>query len=230
MTIQERIDAIHAGMQAACDRSGRSIADVQLIAVSKTYSAQYIRGAMDCGQTLFGESRIQEAEAKIGMLPSQAQWHLIGHLQTNKAKKAVRLFSVIHSVDSLHLLQEIEKCAAQAGRTIGIFIEVNISGEASKHGVVPEAAADLVLQANDMLHLDIKGLMTVPPWSDDRDKIRPHFHNLRLLRDEIVAQTSIPLPDLSMGMSHDYDLAIEEGATYIRVGTAIFGERHAPEK
>jgi hypothetical protein len=195
-------------------------AHVTLVAVTKTVPPERVDEALAAGITVFGENKIQEAKAKIPAVSSRARWHFIGHLQTNKARDAVELFDLIHSVDSLKLAGELNKCAERAGKTQPILLEVNMSGEASKFGVKPGDVPALVAEVSRFPRLELRGLMTVPPFGRDA---RPFFRQLRQLRDEIG------LRDLSMGMSHDYEIAIEEGATLIRLGTAIFGERKKHE-
>jgi pyridoxal phosphate enzyme (YggS family) len=189
---------------------------VALIAVSKTVPPELIEEALAAGQTLFGESKVQEAKAKIPVVSSRARWHLVGHLQSNKARDAVALFDLIHSVDSVKLAAALNKWADHAGKTQQILLEVNVSGEASKFGFRPEDVPAALDQINALPRLEVRGLMTVPPAGKDA---RPFFRQLRELRDRLG------LPELSMGMSQDFAAAIEEGATMVRIGTAIFGER-----
>jgi hypothetical protein len=210
---------IRRRMAEACRRAGRNPDDVRLVAVSKTYSASAVRAAAEEGQRLFGENRVQEAAAKIPACPDRLEWHLIGHLQGNKAAAAVRLFDWIHSVDSVKLVGTLERHAADAGKDLNILLEVNVSGEAAKSGCKPEELGALVEAANRCPHLVLRGLMTVPPVAEDPEEARPHFRRLRELRD------LYGLEELSMGMTHDFPVAIEEGATFIRVGTALFGAR-----
>ena len=206
-------------MAEACLRAGRKPGDVRLVAVSKTYAAEAVRAAAEEGQRLFGENRVQEAAAKIPACPDRLEWHLIGHLQGNKAGAAVRLFDWIHSVDSAKLVDALERHAAAAGKDLNILLEVNVSGEAAKSGCKPEELGALVEAANRCPHLVLRGLMTVPPIVENPEEARPHFRRLRELRDRYG------LEELSMGMTHDFPVAIEEGATFIRVGTALFGAR-----
>ena len=179
--------------------------------------------AAEAGQILFGENRVQEAQAKIPLCSGRLQWHLIGHLQSNKARLAASgLFRMIHSVDSESLLRELDKYAATP---LPVLLQVNISGEGSKEGCAPEEAAILINTANNCSRVEVHGLMTIPPFTPDPEKARIHFSDLRKLRDRLQQETGTPLPELSMGMSHDFEVAIEEGATFIRVGTGIFGGR-----
>jgi hypothetical protein len=194
-----------------------------LIAVSKAIEPELVEDAFVAGLTIFGESKVQEAKAKIPMVSSRARWHLIGHLQSNKARDAVDLFDVIHSVDSLKLAEEVNKWADRAGKTQAILLEVNVSGEASKFGLKPEDLESTLMAINPLRRLEIRGLMTVAPYVKEAAEVRPYFRRLRALRD------ALGLRELSMGMSHDYEVAIEEGATLLRIGTAIFGERKRRE-
>ena len=168
---------------------------------------------------------MQEAKAKIPLVSSRARWHMIGHLQTNKARDAVALFELIHSVDSAKLAAELDKWAGRAGKTQPILLEINVSGEASKSGLKPEDLAATLEQINALPRIEIRGLMTMAPFAEDAEKARPHFRRLRELRDEMENRFGVRLPELSMGMSHDFEAAVEEGATMVRIGTAIFGER-----
>lgn len=229
-SMQERLEDIENRIDAACRRCGRDRTSVNLLPVSKTHSPDKVGEAADCGLTVFGENRIQEARGKIPLCPGHLRWHLIGHLQTNKAKFVPPLFDMVHSVDSARVLESLEKACAACGRTLPITLEVNVAGEGSKFGMKPEEVQTAVSQANDMPHLEPVGLMTIPPFTEDPEKTRKHFAALRELRDQCEQRTGIPLPELSMGMSHDFEVAIEEGATWIRVGTGIFGKRGSPWK
>ncbi|HET9180339.1 MAG TPA: YggS family pyridoxal phosphate-dependent enzyme [Terriglobia bacterium] len=228
MNIAENIERVQEGIHRACQRSGRDAKDVRLIAVSKTQPAEAIRQAHGAGLREFGENGVQEASAKRRRLEDiDAVWHLIGHLQSNKAKHACRLFDWIHSVDSLHLAEKIDREAAALGRKMPVLIEVHLGEEPSKFGVEQD---DLVRMAEGMAmmrSLELRGLMTLPPFFDDPQAVRPYFRRLRELAERIGAQRlpGVQMRELSMGMSHDFEIAIEEGATIVRVGTAIFGER-----
>ena len=222
MEIQKNLEIIEERICAACEKAGRSRDDVKLVAVSKRKPAEAVIEAAEAGQILFGENRVQEAQTKIPMCPSNLHWHLIGHLQSNKAKLAAGLFRMIHSVDSKKLLCTLDEHAATP---LPILIQVNISGEGSKSGCAPEEVAGLIEAANNCSQVEVHGLMTLPPFTPDPEKARSHFFNLRKLRDELQEATGTPLPELSMGMSNDFEIAIQEGATFIRVGTDIFGER-----
>jgi pyridoxal phosphate enzyme (YggS family) len=221
--VSDNINLVRQRIAAAAARAGRSRDDVTLIAVSKAIEPECIEAALATGQTLFGESRIQEARAKIPLVSGRARWHMVGHLQTNKARDAVALFELIHSVDSLKLAVELDKWAERAGKTQGILLEVNVSGEASKFGLKPEDLQSTVAEINKLSRLEVQGLMTIAPFVEDSDRARPYFHRLRELRD------TLGLRELSMGMTHDFEVAIEEGATMVRIGTAIFGERKRHE-
>lgn len=223
MSIRDHLEAIETRLVCACQRAGRRREEVQLIAVSKRNPFERVLEAAEAGQLLFGENRVQEAQRKIPRCPAELHWHLIGHLQTNKAKLAASgLFRMIHSVDSEKLLCALD---AHATTPLPILIQVNISGEGSKSGCAPADAAHLIDVANRSAHLEVHGLMTLPPFTPDPERARVHFAALRTLRDELQEKTATLLPELSMGMSNDFEIAIEEGATFVRVGTDIFGER-----
>ena len=226
-SIKSRLATINDRIRQAAAAAVRAPESVRLVAVSKTHPADRVREAVACGQAVFGENYIQEARDKVAALyDTPAQWHFIGHLQTNKAKYAVRLFELIHSVDSLRLAEAINKEAAKTGKTQRILIQVNISGEETKSGTAPEETRELVRKAIALPHLRVEGLMTMPPYFDDPVRARPFFRRLREIRDAIVAAApGHPLPELSMGMTGDFETAIAEGATLVRIGTAIFGER-----
>jgi hypothetical protein len=184
-----------------------------------------VKAAADLGLTLFGENKVQEAKAKIPQCPGKLRWQLVGHLQTNKVRDAVELFEMIQSVDSLHLAQEINKRAEQTAKRMAILLEVNVAGEASKFGYEPERLLAELKDVNALPRLEIHGLMAVPPWSAEPESSRPHFRQLRELKAQCEQMLGAPLPHLSMGMTGDFEIAIEEGATIIRIGTALFGER-----
>ncbi|MDH3346203.1 MAG: YggS family pyridoxal phosphate-dependent enzyme [Kiritimatiellaceae bacterium] len=223
MSIIENFQTIEERICAACEKADRSRDEVKLIAVSKRKPLESVLEAADAGQLLFGENRVQEAQLKIPMSPTNLHWHLIGHLQSNKAKVAASgLFRMIHSVDSEKLLLALDEYATMP---LPVLIQVNVSGEGSKSGCVPEEASTLIEIANNSSHIEVHGLMTIPPFTPDPEKSRSHFSNLRKLRDELQKTTGTPLPELSMGMSNDFEIAIEEGATFVRVGTDIFGAR-----
>jgi pyridoxal phosphate enzyme (YggS family) len=215
---------VRARIAAAVDRGGRRPEEVALVAVSKTVDAARIREAVAVGLRVFGENRVQEAREKIPAVPG-ASWHLIGSLQRNKAKEAVRLFQMIESVDSEDLADELSRRAVQQERTLDVLIQVNVAREPQKHGAAPEETASLMRRVADLPGLRLRGLMTIAPLVANPDEARPVFRALRELRDRIERETSISLAELSMGMSDDFEVAIEEGATMVRVGRAIFGDR-----
>lgn len=223
-SFEERVRLVRQRLQEACDRCGRHVNEVELVAVSKYHPASAVDEAVSCGLTLFGESRVQEALEKIPQCREGLQWQFIGHLQRNKARKAVELFDVIHSIDSLRLLSALDRSCEELGREISVYLEVNVSGEMAKFGIEPDALLGLLEEASSLKRVNLLGLMTMPPRSPDPEAARPHFAALRKLRDK-AAEAGYPLEGLSMGMSHDFEVAIEEGCTSVRVGTAIFGER-----
>ncbi len=226
-TIADHIEIIRKRMAEAAARAGRNPQSIRLMAVSKTVEPQRIREAIDAGITVLGENYVQEAREKIPALGHEVQWHMIGHLQTNKAKYVANLFDWIHSVDRLELAGELDKRAGQNNRKLNVLVEVNVSGEDSKSGAEPSEVPELVRQISALPNLSIRGLMTMPPYSDDPETSRPYFVALRNLRDTIAAAAipGVSMDELSMGMTDDFEVAIEEGATIIRVGRAIFGER-----
>jgi PLP dependent protein len=223
--IAHRLEDVRAAIAAAAQRSRRDPGSVRLVAVSKTVDLSLIRAAIDAGQDLFGENYLQEARDKIAVLGRQVIWHLVGHLQSNKAREAVTLFDLIHGVDRLKLARALDAAAARLGKVQDVLIQVNQAGEATKSGVEPEEAPALLKEVARLPHLKVLGLMTMPPWFPDPEAARPYFHALRELRDHLRGLTGLPLPELSMGMSGDFAVAVEEGATLVRVGTAIFGSR-----
>lgn len=225
MSLAENLANIQQRINAACVRAGRDPSTVTLLAVSKGHTPDAIREALDLGLQFFGESKIQEAKVKIPQCPGRARWHMIGHLQTNKARDAVQLFEMIHSVDSLHLAEEINKRADQMAKSMPVLIEVNLAGEASKFGYKPDSLLADLDQLNALQRLEIHGLMTMAPWSPDPERARPVFRALRELKFRCEDKLGAPLQHLSMGMSGDFEPAIEEGATLVRIGTSLFGER-----
>jgi len=222
--IRERLTAVRRRIEAAAGRSGRAAASVTLVAVSKTMPVEAIREAVAEGATILGENRVQEARDKIEALAGAAEWHLIGHLQTNKAKLAVGLFDRIHSLDSIRLAHELERHAVEAGRRVRCLVQVNVGGEEQKNGASESEVRPLLEAASRLPHILVEGLMAIPPFLSDPEAVRPFFRRLRVLREEL-ARDGFFLPDLSMGMTQDFEVAIEEGATLVRVGTAIFGPR-----
>jgi hypothetical protein len=230
VSLAENLEKIQQRIRAACDRCDREPNSVTLLAVTKSQPPETVRAAADLGLTLFGENKVQEAKAKIPLCPGRLRWHFIGHLQSNKCRDAVELFEMVQSVDSLSLAQEISKRADQAAKTMPVLLEVNVAGETSKFGYQPEQLRAELGKINALPRIEIHGLMTVPPWSAEPEKTRPHFRRLRELKLECEQILGAPLPHLSMGMSGDFDVAIEEGATMVRIGTALFGPRPAAGK
>jgi pyridoxal phosphate enzyme (YggS family) len=220
-----RLAQVRERMADAARKSGRTADQIELVAVSKTHAAEKVQEAIEAGQLLFGESRVQEARAKIPLLPSRLRWHFIGHLQKNKIRHALPLFELFHGIDSLALAQEMERIAEEEGMQPRVLLEVNVAGEASKHGFSPEALRRDLEAALSLGRLTIEGLMTLPPFAPEAEASRQYFIALRELRDQLEAEFEVRLPQLSMGMSGDFPIAIEEGATLVRVGTGIFGER-----
>ncbi|MEY2408397.1 MAG: dependent protein [Verrucomicrobiota bacterium] len=227
MTVAENLGEIRRRIETACARVGRDPASITLLGASKGMPPETVRQAADAGVTLFGENKVQEARAKIPGCPSRLRWHLIGRLQSNKCRDAVALFEMIQSVDSLSLAAEIHKWAEKQARTILVLLEVNVAGESSKTGFQPDELLKTIAAINAFPRLEVHGLMTIGPWTADPEKARPVFRKLRELRRQCDEIVGAPLPHLSMGMSGDFEIAIEEGATIIRLGTALFGPRPA---
>ena len=225
MDFAENLNSIRQRIAAACAQAGRDESSVTLLAVSKMHPPEAIRAAVDAGQIFFGENKIQEAKAKIPLSPSRARWQFIGHLQSNKVRDAVELFEMIQGVDSLAIAREISKRAEQAAKTMPILLEVNVAGEASKFGYKPEQLLAELNELNALPRIEVHGLMAIPPFTPLAEKSRPYFQRLRQLKVQAEAVLGAPLPQLSMGMSGDFEVAIAEGATIVRVGTALFGER-----
>jgi len=223
--IAGNLNVIRQRIRAACDRCDREPNSVTLLAVTKGQPPEMVQAAADLGLMLFGENKVQEAKAKIPLCPGRLRWHFIGHLQSNKSRDAVESFEMIQSVDSLPLAQEISKRAGQAARTLPVLLEVNVAGEASKFGYPPERLLAELKEIGALPRIEIHGLMAVPPWSAEPEASRPHFRRLRELKLGCERILGIPLPHLSMGMSGDFEVAIEEGATMVRIGTALFGPR-----
>jgi PLP dependent protein len=227
--IAARLTDVRRRLQESAGTAGRAPDAVRLLAVSKTFSLEHIQAAVEAGQRDFGENRVQEALQKIDLSTDLTiKWHLIGTLQSNKVRKAVTTFSAIHSVDSLRLLEAIDTAAAEAGASPELLVQVDLAGEATKHGVRPEDAKAIVGTSSRCRAARIVGLMTIPPYFDDPELARPYFATLRDLRARLLQEGLEPqsLRELSMGMSHDFEIAVQEGATMVRLGTAIFGERH----
>jgi hypothetical protein len=223
-TIKENLLGVTERIEKAARRVGRDPKEVNLVAVSKTVESARIKEAIEAGVSIMGENYVQEAQKKIEEIGRPVAWHFIGHLQTNKAKYAIRLFEMIHSLDSLPLAEELNRRAEQGGQVAKVMIEVNISGEATKFGTDEEKVFSIARGIVNLNHLSLEGLMTMPPYFDSPEMSRPYYIRLRELKEKMVRE-GIPLRELSMGMSNDFEIAIEEGATYVRVGTAIFGER-----
>ena len=221
----DNLNSIQQRIRAACERGGRPHDSVTLLAVSKTHPPETIRSAAEGGQLLFGENKIQEARAKIPLCPGKCRWHFIGHLQSNKVRDAVELFAMIQSVDSLNLAQEINRRCEQAAKTMPVLLEVNVAGEASKFGYHPELLLAQLNELSALPKIEIHGLMAIPPYTTEPEKARPHFRRLRNLKSQCEDILGAPLPCLSMGMSGDFEVAIEEGATQVRIGAALFGPR-----
>jgi len=225
--IAANINTIKQRIAAAAARSRRDPDSIKLLAVTKTVSPLYIGKAIDSGISMFGENYVQEAKEKVAAIGKSVQWHMIGHLQTNKAKYAVQLFDYIHSVDRVDLARELDKKACLTGHKINILIEVNVSGEKTKNGITADTAITLIKDVSRLDNLSVRGLMTMAPYSANPEDSRPYFTGLRNLRDDIIRAgiTGIQMEELSIGMTDDFEVAIEEGATIVRIGRAIFGER-----
>ena len=230
-SLQNRLAAVRGRIAAAAKRSGRGADDITLIAVSKTHAADAIRAAFELGVRHFGENRVQEWEGKRTALHDlQADWHLVGHLQSNKAAKAARFFDSVDSVDDFALVQRLDRARVELGesRKLRVLIEVRIAPEETKSGVTRVGLVALAEQISILNGLDLQGLMCIPPFLDDPGKVRPYFSELRELKENLELHLGKKLPVLSMGMSHDFEVAIEEGATEVRIGTALFGTRALP--
>jgi pyridoxal phosphate enzyme (YggS family) len=221
--------AVRREIAEAATAAGRNPSTVHLVAVSKTHPADAVAVVAGTGQKIFGESRVQEAREKIPACPGDLEWHFIGHLQKNKVRQALPLFSFFHSIDSAALAQAMDRIAGEMGKPVEGLLEVNISGEETKHGFKPDELRQEFAALSKMPHLRIRGLMTMAPYSDHPEDARPVFRALRELRDELQSAHNHPLPELSMGMSGDYAPAIAEGATLVRIGSSIFGDRPAPQ-
>lgn len=221
----ERLASVQSTIEEAARKSGRELSQIELVAVSKTHPPEAVTEALEAGHFLFGESRVQEARAKIPLVPSRARWHFIGHLQKNKIRQALPLFELFHGVDTLELARDIDRIASETGVFPRILLEVNVAGEETKFGFSPEQVTARMEELLALERLQIEGLMTIAPYEPDPEESRPHFVALRELRDRLQTEFRVSLPHLSMGMSGDYAVAVEEGATLVRVGTALFGER-----
>jgi len=225
MDLAANLETIRRRIKTACDRSDREPNSVTLLAVTKTQPPETVDAAAALGLLVFGENKVQEANAKIPLCSARLRWHFIGHLQSNKCRDAVHLFQMIQGVDSLSLAQEINKRASEAAKSMPVLLEVNLAGEASKFGYQPQALLSELKQLSALPRIEVQGLLTVPPWSPDAENSRPHFRRLRELKQKCEQVLGMPLPHLSMGMTGDFEVAIEEGATIVRIGTALFGPR-----
>ena len=234
MTIASNLFAIHERIASAAQRAGRNASDIALMAVSKTVSPERIVEAYDAGQRLFGENRVQDFAEKVGAISEirDAEFHMIGHLQSNKASSAAEMFHAVDSLDSVKLAGRLNTAAEKLGKTLDVLIEINVGGEEAKSGIAPDSPEldQILIAATEWPQLRICGLMTVPPFTEDPEGARPYFRHLRELCDQIEVRhlPSVSLRRLSMGMSHDFEVAIEEGSTCVRIGTAIFGDRPQP--
>lgn len=224
-TISENFQEISHQIAQAEAQAGRAPGSVTLVAVSKVHSPEAILEAVEAGALIFGENRVQEARAKIPLLPSRLQWHLIGHLQSNKVRQALPLFERIHSVDSLDLARDINRIAGELGLFPKILLEVNVAGESTKFGFKPDTLREQMEEILKLDRLALDGLMAIPPFTPKAEESRPYFVALRECRDRLAEEFRLPLSELSMGMSHDFPIAIAEGSTFVRIGTALFGER-----
>ncbi|HOX58660.1 MAG TPA: YggS family pyridoxal phosphate-dependent enzyme [Candidatus Paceibacterota bacterium] len=225
MDLETNVEAVRQRIEAASARAGRQPDSVTLVAVTKGQPPEVVCAAAALGLGLFGENKVQEAKAKIPLCPGRLRWHMVGHLQTNKCRDAVELFEMVQSVDSLRLAEELDRRAEQAARMVPVLLEVNAVGEASKFGCRPDQLLADLPCINALPRLEIQGLMTVPPWTPDPETVRPVFRQMRELKERCEQLLGAPLPHLSMGMTGDFEVAIEEGATIVRVGTALFGAR-----
>jgi len=226
MKAVERYQKIQEQVVRATDRVDRDRASVRLMVVSKAWKAEYIEPIADAGHLVYGENRVLEAIEKISLLPSQLEWHLIGHLQKNKVRKALPAFHTIHSVDSLELARRIDQIALDLGLKSRVLLQVNIGNEPQKNGFSVSEVSSQIPTILALERLNVVGLMAIPPQVETAEQARPYFRNLRLLRDRLESEHGCALPELSMGMTSDFEVAIEEGSTIVRVGSAIFGSRH----
>jgi len=224
LSISENLHSIRSQIAEALAKAGRKDR-VELVAVSKAHGPEAISEAVEAGQLLMGENRVQEARAKAALLPSRIRWHFIGHLQSNKVRQALPLFERIHSVDSLEIARDVNRVATELGLFPKVLLEINVAAESTKHGFKPEALRAEMEALLELDRLAIDGVMAIPPFAPKAEESRKYFAALRETRDRISEEFRVPLPELSMGMSHDFPVAIEEGSTFVRVGTAIFGER-----
>jgi PLP dependent protein len=228
--IAENLARVREQIAQAAAKADRAVDEIELVAISKTHDAEKVRETVEAGQILFGESRVQEARVKIPELPSNLRWHFVGHLQKNKIRHALPLFELIHSVDSLALAQDVNRIAEEEGLHPRVLLELNVAGEGSKFGFKPETLRAEMETLLALPRLTIEGLMTIPPLADEAETSRKYFVQLRELRNALEKEFNLKLPHLSMGMTNDFAIAVEEGATLVRVGTAIFGERSKTQK
>jgi pyridoxal phosphate enzyme (YggS family) len=230
VSIAEDLERVREQITQAAAKAGRAVNEIELVAITKTHPAEKVREAVEAGHTLFGESRVQEARAKIPELPSNLRWHFVGHLQKNKIRHALPLFELFHGVDSLALAQEIDRIAAEEGAHPRVLLEVNVAGEGSKFGFKAETLRAEIGSLLALPRLSIEGLMCIPPLAEEAEASRKFFGQLRELRNSLEKEFDVKFPHLSMGMTQDFSIAVEEGATLVRVGTAIFGERPRRQK
>lgn len=224
-SIANNLARVREQVAQAAAKAGRRVEEIELVAITKTHAAEKVREAIEAGQRLFGESRVQEARAKIPDLPSNLHWHFVGHLQKNKIRHALPLFELIHSIDSLALGQDMNRIAEEEGLHPRVLLEVNVAGEGSKFGFRPDTLREEMEALLALTRLSIEGLMTIPPLADEAEASRKYFAQVHELRGALEREFDLKLPQLSMGMTNDFPIAVEEGATLVRVGTAIFGER-----
>jgi pyridoxal phosphate enzyme (YggS family) len=229
-SILDNLERVWEQIAQAAAKAGRDVKDVELVAIAKTHPAEKVREAVEAGQTLFGENRVQEARAKISELSSNIRWHFVGHLQKNKVRQALPLFEMIHSVDSIALAQDINRIAEEEGLYPRVLLEVNVAGEGSKFGFAPDDLREQMEALLALPRLSIEGLMCIPPLVVESEDSRKFFVQVRELRDSLEKEFNMKLPQLSMGMTQDFPIGIQEGATLVRVGTAIFGERSKKQK
>jgi len=229
-SVAENLEHVREQIAQAATKAGRNVDEVQLVAITKTHPAEKVREAYEAGQILFGESRVQEARVKIPELPSNVRWHFVGHLQKNKIRHALPLFELIHSVDSLALAEDMNRIAEEEGLHPRVLLELNVAGEGSKFGFKREKVREQMEALLALPRLSILGLMTIPPLAEEAEASRKYFVQLRKLRDYLQSEFRVDLAQLSMGMTQDFAVAVEEGATIVRVGTAIFGERTKKQK
>ncbi len=229
-SVAENLERVREQIAGAAAKGGRAVDEIELVAITKTHPADKVREAIEAGQALFGESRVQEARAKIPELPSNLRWHFVGHLQKNKIRHALPLFELFHGIDSLALAQDMNRIANEEGMHPRVLLEVNVAGEGSKFGFKPETVRAEMESLLALPRLSIEGLMCIPPLAEEAEASRACFAQLRELRDALEKEFDLKLPQLSMGMTNDFMVAVEEGATLVRVGTAIFGQRTKKQK